>query len=152
MSGWTRRRALRRWLFTRCEGCGGRFKRGQGVVNRGVMHPTTTRQIILGEVGRYHFDCSPPPEVEHAVGERYDREWAHDRWCRVNVLGEPEWMAAELSVLAQARKDAETAYLYRLVDLRTKDGKPFAWAHGPRRTSRDLRDSTDPADGAEGQE
>lgn len=142
MSGWTRRKALRRWLFTRCEGCGGRFKRRQGVIGRHHMHTTQTRQIILGEVGCYHFDCSPPPEVEYATGERYDRQWAHDRWCRVNVLGEPEWMAAELSVLAQARKDAETAYRYRLMKLRTKDGKPFAWAHGPRRPSDDLRDPT----------
>lgn len=124
-----RRKALRRWLFTRCEGCGGRIKRGQQVTRGPYVHQPLTRQVILGEVGLYHGGCPVAPEVEAELGERYDRAWGHDRWCRANVLGEPEWMAAELSVLAQARKDADAAYRSRLVHLRTKDGREFSWKH-----------------------
>lgn len=47
---------LRRWLLTRCAGCGKRFRYGESPVSHGWDTPRP--KFMRGEVGLYHSDCS----------------------------------------------------------------------------------------------
>ena len=48
--------ALRRWLFSRCEGCGKRFSYGYSPVS--FQWDSPKPKVFRGEVGVYHSECA----------------------------------------------------------------------------------------------
>lgn len=52
---------LKRWLFSRCAGCGKRFSWGYSPVTKQWGGPGP--RWFHGEVGKYHYDCYPPIET-----------------------------------------------------------------------------------------
>lgn len=127
---------LRRWLFTRCESCGGRFAYGDApTAQLRDMHAPNTKSIMVGETGCYHWDCAarPEPRAEWGATDNWDRQWGHDDGLRRHVLGEPVDVALELSMLARERREADQRYRRRLLETRREMGfEDFAWKVGDR--------------------
>lgn len=118
---------LRRWLFTRCEGCGRRGPYGGSPVYQ-YGHDARTKSILLGETGCYFHGCTMDPAVDYSNTLSWDNQWGHDDGLRRHVLNEPIDVALELSMLAKERRKADTRYRRRLLETRREHGmETFAW-------------------------
>ncbi len=129
---------LRRWLFTRCEGCGKRLPYGSSPVSMlEWVHRGKTNSVQLGEAGCYHWGCAKDPAASNDATQSWDRQWGHDDVLRRHVLNEPVDVALELSMLAQVRRDADERYRRRLVESRREHGLPaFTWEFPREETDR----------------